>query len=268
MGLRIFNAPTPAAIAPYAGLVLLHTENFTLPNAPTPTVVTRVLSGPPLIMQTSDTLVVELFSPSGAYNATRFIMGSNSLGQSFPGYIRAPACTGLAEPTPTASIGFPNMHMVLDVNYVVLLPSFYPGTQEDLWLLTAINQNPLTSGFANEIKSAMAGDILTLQVLSPGGTFNFREVLVAYQVFTTGFPPFPPLAPGVPFSAPSILLGGAPPPIGPVLLSPAGTTLSVMVPPGLMGASVLLQGVIITWQPPTAANGIFATTNGHEIQFL
>ena len=109
---------------------------------------------------------------------------------------------------------------------------------------------------------------IAVQVLSPGGTFNFREVLIAFQPFPTGAPPFPPLAPGVPFSAPTLLLGGAPPPFGPVLLSPTGTTVTVIIPPGFTGTSVLLQGVIITWLPPTALNGIYATSDAHEIRIL
>jgi hypothetical protein len=267
MVIRIFNDPTPGVIAPYAGLTLLHTESFTLPTTATATVFTQVLSGPPVVMLPSDTLVVELFSQDGAYTGSRFVMGSNGLGQTAPSFIRAPGCTGLAEPTDTAAIGFPNMHIVLDVNYAFVLPSPYVGTGEDLFLLTGINANPLTSGFANEVKTALAGDTVTMRVLSPQGTFNFRELVVIFQIFATGNPPFPPLAIGIPFTAPGFLLGGAPPPLGPALLAPGGTTISVLVPPGLTGTSALLQGVVITWTPPTAANGLYASTSAHEIQF-
>jgi hypothetical protein len=270
MVIRLWNDPTPPTIAPYAGLQLRHTENFTLPTTPTATVVTRALSGPPVTFTPADTLVVELFSASGAYNTTRFIMGSNTLGQSAPSFIRAPACAGLAEPTDTAVIGFPNMHIILDVNVIGQVPPTFPGTGEDLFLLTGINANPLTAGIANQAKTATNPDTVTMQIVSPNGTFNFREVVLLYQPYPTGFPPFPPIAPSIHVTIPGVgfLIGGAPPPFGPAVLSPGGTTISLQVPLGFAGTTVLLQGVVITWFPPFAGNGLYASTDAHEIHLM
>ncbi len=61
-------------------------------------------------------LVVEVFTPNGEGAGNRFLIGSNSLGQSAPGYLSAAAC-GVTEPTDIASeaIGYPNMHIYLAV---------------------------------------------------------------------------------------------------------------------------------------------------------
>jgi hypothetical protein len=59
-------------------------------------------------------LVVELFTPDGQVAGHSFFIGSNAAGQSGTGYIQAAAC-GIATPTALAGIGFPNMHIVLNV---------------------------------------------------------------------------------------------------------------------------------------------------------
>ena len=59
-------------------------------------------------------LVVEVFSPNGQTTNNSFFIGSNAAGQSDPSYIRAADC-GLAQPAATGSIGFPNMHIVINV---------------------------------------------------------------------------------------------------------------------------------------------------------
>src|SRR6185436_1773755 len=52
--------------------------------------------------------------PDGQPNQNSFFIGSNNLGQSGPSYISAASC-GIANPTNLASIGFPNMHIVMNV---------------------------------------------------------------------------------------------------------------------------------------------------------
>jgi subtilisin family serine protease len=59
------------------------------------------------------TLVVEVDAPHGG-GAGGFFIGSNNAGQSAPSYLRSASC-GLPEPTDTAAIGFPNMHIVMNV---------------------------------------------------------------------------------------------------------------------------------------------------------
>jgi subtilisin family serine protease len=59
-------------------------------------------------------LVVELDSPNLQNIGAFFFPGSNDLGQTAPTYLRSETC-GLAEPTPTDEVGFPDMHLVMNV---------------------------------------------------------------------------------------------------------------------------------------------------------
>lgn len=61
-------------------------------------------------------LVVEYFSPDGrdpVFNS--YYVGSNNLGQFGDSYLAAADC-GITEPTSTAAIGFPGMHLIMVVN--------------------------------------------------------------------------------------------------------------------------------------------------------
>jgi HYR domain-containing protein len=60
-------------------------------------------------------LVVEVFTPDGEAAGNLFFIGSNAAAETGPSYLRAPAC-GVTNPTTTAAIGFPNMHIVMNVN--------------------------------------------------------------------------------------------------------------------------------------------------------
>jgi hypothetical protein len=59
-------------------------------------------------------LVVEIFTPNGAAAGNLFFIGSNNLGETAPSYLRAVDC-GVTEPQTTASIGFPDMQIVMNV---------------------------------------------------------------------------------------------------------------------------------------------------------
>lgn len=59
-------------------------------------------------------LVAEVFTPSGQAAGHSFFIGSNAGGQSGPSYIQAASC-GLASPGDLAGVGFPNMHIVMNV---------------------------------------------------------------------------------------------------------------------------------------------------------
>lgn len=60
-------------------------------------------------------LVVEIFTPEGQTAGNSFFVGSNPNGQTGPTYLAAADC-GVPEPLDTASIGFPDMHLVLLVH--------------------------------------------------------------------------------------------------------------------------------------------------------
>jgi hypothetical protein len=59
-------------------------------------------------------LVVEIFTPDGTAGNNSLFIGSNAAGQTGPSYLAAVDC-GVAEPTNTAAIGFPGMHIVMSV---------------------------------------------------------------------------------------------------------------------------------------------------------
>jgi hypothetical protein len=60
-------------------------------------------------------LVMEVNSPDGSLAFNQFRIGSNNLGQTAPSYISAAAC-GAPDPVDLALVGFPDMHIVFNVN--------------------------------------------------------------------------------------------------------------------------------------------------------
>jgi hypothetical protein len=61
-----------------------------------------------------ETLVVEINIPRGSGDGQFFYIGSNGGGETAPGYIRSPEC-GVNDLTTTAALGFPSMHMLINV---------------------------------------------------------------------------------------------------------------------------------------------------------
>jgi hypothetical protein len=60
-------------------------------------------------------LVMEVNSPDGRPDGNLFFIGSNPDGQTGASYISSPDC-GSPDPTDLADLGFPNMHIVFNVN--------------------------------------------------------------------------------------------------------------------------------------------------------
>jgi hypothetical protein len=60
-------------------------------------------------------LVMEVTNPDGTAAGNAFFVGSNTSPETAPSYLSAVDC-GLNDPTPTGDIGFPNMHIVFNVN--------------------------------------------------------------------------------------------------------------------------------------------------------
>lgn len=67
-------------------------------------------------------LVVEVFTPDGIAAGNNIFIGSNTAGQSGPSYISAAACS-ITDPTDLAAIGFPTMHVLMNVNGCELIPT-------------------------------------------------------------------------------------------------------------------------------------------------
>ncbi len=59
-------------------------------------------------------LVVDVASSDGTIELAAFYIGSNAAGQTAPGYLTAPNC-GFTTPTDLASVGAPDMHIVINV---------------------------------------------------------------------------------------------------------------------------------------------------------
>lgn len=266
--IRLFADPNGGAPAPYASLQLRHTESFTIPGTATNTIVIQPMTGAVATFLPTETLVVEVEAPQGP-TGSKFFIGANSAGQTAPGYIRTPPC-GIPEPVSLAGtpVNAPNMHVILDVN--VSPPGGgnpYPGTGEDFTLWTAINTAPLTTGSGNSIKALTAGDFVTVKASSPAGAFDYRDFFLVAQSFLTGATPPAGLAPHIHESWPGLcFLVGAFPASIPTLLPPGGTTLTFQAPPGAAGVSVLVQGIVVTLAPPLAANGLYASTDAHELR--
>ncbi len=89
---------------------LVGTSNIALPDQ-TASIVNQALAAslPP-----GSQLVFELFTPDGQTAGDSFFIGSNAAGQTGPTYIQAADC-GLTAPATAASIGFPDMHAVMNV---------------------------------------------------------------------------------------------------------------------------------------------------------
>jgi hypothetical protein len=264
MLIRLYNDPNGGAPSPYASLQLRKTESFSLLPSASNTIVIQPMTGTTVTFNPGEFLVVEVFAPVGTPVGATFFLGSNAAGQTAPTYIRSQACA-IPDPVTTATIGYPNMHAIIDVNYVPQgSGNPFPGTNEDLTMQTAINANALTTGVGYFVKTANAGNTATVKVVS-GGTFNYRELVLIAQAYSTGSPPFPPAAPNIHMTFPGLtfLIGGDNGPLGTVLLPPGGTTVAFVVPPGLNGQSVIFQGVIVTLTAPFALNNLYAATNGH-----
>ena len=76
-------------------------------------------------------------------------------------------------------------------------------------------------------------------------------------MFATGAPFATPLLPWLHLAAPIVVAG-------PVVLAPGGGAWSIAIPPGLAGASLMLQPAAIH---PAVQNGVFALGDGHEARF-
>ena len=143
-----------------------------------------------------------------------------------------------------------------------------PGSNEDLEMHTYIhhgNEDP------NEtLINLSPGDLFQVRLTSAGNTFVGSSPLIVGQAFTTGIPPVsPPGLPGIHldgFGGIVLVYGDS---SGTFLMGPSldvgGVLLPYLVPPGLSGFSFRMQGFAVTGG---AANGQYAVTEAHDLEFL
>jgi hypothetical protein len=142
----------------------------------------------------------------------------------------------------------------------------YPGTNEDVRLATGINGAIATYGTGQDIKTAQAGQLMEFKVSSPNNTYTLKWYYLLGTVTASGAVPPPQL----PFLNIWVdlntyfIMAGALTPLGPPLIGPNGSSNYFIAPAGLPGVSVVAQAICIG---PTAANGIYAASDAHEIRF-
>ncbi|MBL0182826.1 MAG: T9SS type A sorting domain-containing protein [Chitinophagaceae bacterium] len=108
----VANLYTSAGAFPGGVRTLVGTQTFNVPNQAL-TLFTGTFTTPVTVPNTA-ILVVELFTPSGQATGRSFFIGSNAAAQTGPSYLSAAAC-GVPNPTDVAAIGFPNMHIILNL---------------------------------------------------------------------------------------------------------------------------------------------------------
>jgi len=108
---------TPPPTQLDTGLITpLTAATFNVPttlSSATTTVTVPISANVPALSQ----LVAEVFSPNFSGTSKYFYLGGNSLGETKPGYLRAPSGTcATPQPKTTAALGFPTSNLVISVS--------------------------------------------------------------------------------------------------------------------------------------------------------
>lgn len=140
----------------------------------------------------------------------------------------------------------------------------YPGTGEDFVLRSGIDTSSATTGPGLDVKTVTSGSQVKLETISPNGKFVGGLPILGVQLFTTGIPPVPTM-PTVHFNLAQVVLllnSNFSTPFN-QFLPPGGISLHLVIPPGLVGSSVLAQPVVLS---VAANNGVFASADAHELK--
>ncbi|MFN8289756.1 MAG: HYR domain-containing protein [Chitinophagaceae bacterium] len=129
-----------------------------------------------------------------------FFLGSNNLGQSAPSYISAPAC-GITTPTDISDVGFPDDHIILDLNGAYYTaPSttlvqiagiargglFPVGVTTNTFRATDAAGNTSTCSFTVTVNDVEAPVFTTC----PAGVIRNTDAGVCYATYTPAQPVF------------------------------------------------------------------------------
>ena len=140
----------------FANLTKIGTANAAIP-ASTLTMISVPVTGE---VPAGSTLVVEIVSANQQATGGVFYIGSNGAGQTAPSYLSAPDCS-LPEPATTDSIGWPDMHIVMNVSG----DTAGGGGSMD-WVTTTPAEFTLAPGQSKTITAALNG------VVPQPGTFT------------------------------------------------------------------------------------------------
>jgi hypothetical protein len=102
---------TTSGVFPTGTRALITSAGFSVPNSASGTVITVPIAAN---VPAGSEMIVEIFTPNGQAAGNSFFIGSNASPETGPSYLSAADC-GVPNPTPTANIGFPNMHIVMNV---------------------------------------------------------------------------------------------------------------------------------------------------------
>jgi hypothetical protein len=175
-----------------ANLTLIASQTYSIPNQ-TLSLYTATLTTPVTVQPTA-TLVLEIFTPAGAGNS--FFIGSNALGQTAPSYILAAPC-GVSQPTNLATLGFPNMHIVLQAlgtvtpagSGLTVTPasgSFFPvGTTTVTATATDAAGNTSTCSFTVTVRDVQAPAITCPANITVSTPIGSCSAVVNYNVTAT-----------------------------------------------------------------------------------
>ena len=107
---RLYRKTNPAGSLTYGNLTQIGSASRTVSDQ-TLTLYTVTVAGN---APAGSVLVVEVYTPDGQGSGNFFFIGSNAAGQTGSSYLAAAAC-GAPEPTTTGALGFPDMHIVMNV---------------------------------------------------------------------------------------------------------------------------------------------------------
>lgn len=143
--------------------------NFSLIGTANVTVVDQsltVLNVPVTgVAPAGSTLVVEFFTPDGTTTLNSIYIGSNDAGQTAYTYLAAVDC-GLTNPVTTDSIGFPDMHLVMNVTGEEIVSTTCDAVTDIPWASVSPISGTVTSGEADLV------DITFDATSLPGGVYT------------------------------------------------------------------------------------------------
>ena len=140
-----------------ASLTQIGIANMNVPDSASNTIFTVPIAA---TVPANAQLVMEVFTPDGTVAGNLLFMGSNADPESAPSYLSAAGC-GITTPTTTAAIGFPNMHLVFNVNGSCGGPSPSPGITP--------TPSPTATASASSTPCAGGGDVIVDGGFENGG---------------------------------------------------------------------------------------------------
>jgi len=180
-------------------------------------------------------LVMEVTTPDGTAAGNQFFIGSNTALETGPSYLSAADC-GVPDPTPTGELGFPDMHIVFNVNGSCPAGTPTPtATASSTGSPTATpSATPSTTGSPTGTPSgtpSATGSPTASATATPSGTIS-----------PTATPSATPSTTASPTGTPSATPSATGSPTASATATPSGTPSATASPSGTPGVCVRGQG--------------------------